>query len=134
MKYLSFFVCLTLSVVLALLLAVPIGQVPPLAPLLSPFHGFWQNAYSEDELGVDQWELVGLTEPVEVIYDEHLIPHLFASNEEDLYMVQGFVTAQHRLWQMDFQTRAAAGRISEVVGRQALEFICWPGIMMRRAC
>lgn len=122
MKYLSFFICLILSVVLALLLAVPIGQVPPLAPLLSPFHGFWQNAYSEDELGVDQWELVGLVAPVEVIYDEHLIPHLFAEHEEDLYRVQGFVTAQHRLWQMDFQTRAAAGRISEVVGRQALDF------------
>jgi len=107
---------------LAVLVSIPIGQVPPLAPLLSPFQGFWQNAYSEDELAVDQWELSGLTEPVEVIYDEHLIPHLFASNEEDLYMVQGFVTAKHRLWQMEFQTMAAAGRLSEVVGIQALEF------------
>ena len=122
MKYFSFFICLILSVVLAVLLSAPIGQVPPLAPLLSPFHGFWQNAYSEDELAVDQWELSGLTEPVEVIYDEHLIPHLFAANEEDLYRVQGFVTAQHRLWQMEFQTMAAAGRLSEVVGSQALEF------------
>src|SRR5690606_16243758 len=122
MKYLSFFICLILSMALAVLVSIPIGQVPPLAPLLSPFQGFWQNAYSEDELAVDQWELSGLTEPVEVIYDEHLIPHLFASNEEDLYMVQGFVTAKHRLWQMEFQTMAAAGRLSEVVGIQALEF------------
>lgn len=122
MKYFSFFICLVLSVALAVLLSAPIGQVPPLAPLLSPFYGFWQNAYSEDELEVDQWELSGLIEPVEVIYDEHLIPHLFAANEEDLYRVQGFVTAQHRLWQMEFQTMAAAGRLSEVVGSQALEF------------
>ena len=93
-----------------------------MAPLLSPFQGFWQNAYSEDEIAVDEWELSGLSEPVEVLYDEHLIPHLFASNEEDLFRIQGFVTAQHRLWQMEFQTRAAAGRLSEIVGVQALEF------------
>ncbi|HAZ25717.1 MAG TPA: hypothetical protein DCY95_14920, partial [Algoriphagus sp.] len=42
-------------------------------------------------------------------------------NEEDLYRVQGYVTAQHRLWQMEFQTMAAAGRISEIVGPVALE-------------
>ena len=27
----------------------------------------------------------------------------------------------HRLWQMDFQTRFAAGRISEIVGEKAIE-------------
>lgn len=122
MKYLSFFICLLLSVVMAVLVGYPIGQVPPLAPLLSPFQGFWQNAYSEDAIAVEEWELSGLSKPAEVIYDEHLIPHLFASNEEDLFLIQGFVTAQHRLWQMEFQTMAAAGRLSEIVGVQALEF------------
>ncbi len=122
MKYFSFLACLVLSIALAVILAVPIGQVPPLAPLLSPFHGFWQNSYSEDELALDQWELAGLSKPVEVIYDEHLIPHLFASNEEDLFLIQGFVTAQHRLWQMEFQTMAAGGRLSEIVGAQAVEY------------
>jgi penicillin amidase len=122
MKYLGFFLCLSISVTLAVVLSLPIGQVPPLATLLSPFHGFWQNAYSEDDLALDQVEISGLSEPVQVLYDEHLIPHIFAANEEDLFKVQGFVTAQHRLWQMEFQSMAAAGRLSEIVGAQALEF------------
>jgi penicillin amidase len=50
-----------------------------------------------------------------------MIPHIFAQNDHDLYYAQGYVTAMHRLWQMDFQTRFAAGRISEVVGEKAIE-------------
>ena len=122
MKYLGFFICLSISFALAILLASPIGQVPPLGTLLNPFHGFWQNAYSEDDLAQDQVGMFGLSAPVEVVYDENLIPHVFAANEQDLFRVQGFVTAQHRLWQMEFQTMAAGGRLSEIVGSQALEF------------
>lgn len=122
MKYFSFLFCLLIALVLAIGLSLPIGQVPPLAGLLDPYHGFWQNAYSEDELAIDQRQLPGLSAPVKVIYDLNLIPHIFADNQTDLYRVQGFVTAQHRLWQMEFQTMAAAGRLSAVVGPQALEY------------
>src|SRR5690606_10842296 len=31
-------------------------------------------------------------------------------------------TAMHRLWQMEFQTHAAAGRVSEVIGEKAIDF------------
>lgn len=122
MKYFGFLASLIASLVLAIVLSLNIGQVPPLAGLLDPYHGIWQNAYSEDDLADDQVILKNLTAPVEVVYDEDLIPHVFASNETDLYRVQGFVTAQHRLWQMEFQTMAAAGRISEIVGKRAIEF------------
>src|SRR5690554_6915002 len=60
--------------------------------------------------------------PVDIHYDENLIPHIFSENLSDLYRSQGYVTAQHRLWQMEFQTMAAAGRLSEIVGSRALEF------------
>lgn len=122
MKYFGFLISLIGSLVLAIGLSLNIGQVPPLAGLLDPYHGFWQNTYSEDDRVVDQLKLNHLSSPVEVLYDENLIPHIFAANEEDLYRAQGFVTAKHRLWQMEFQTMAAAGRISEIVGNQALEF------------
>lgn len=122
MKYVGFLVSLIATLALAVGLSVQVGQVPPLAWLLDPYHGFWQNAYSEDDLAVDQRGLPGLSAPVEVLYDDNLIPHIFAANEIDLFRVQGFVTAQHRLWQMEFQTMAAAGRLSEIVGSQALEF------------
>ena len=121
MKYLGFFIALAITVALAIAVSMPIGPVPPIAPLLDPNHGFWQNSYSEDELAKDELDLSNLNSPVTVVYDENLIPHIFAENEEDLYRAQGYVTAKHRLWQMEFQTMAAAGRISEVVGNVALE-------------
>jgi penicillin G amidase len=121
MKYFSFLLILAITVALAVVVSRPIGQIPPLAPLLDPNHGFWQNSFSEDQLVEETIALKNLNQPVRVDYDENLIPHVFAQTEEDLYRVQGYVTAKHRLWQMEFQTRAAAGRISEIVGPLALE-------------
>ncbi len=121
MKYISFIIAAILSVGLAVLISRPIGSVPPIAGLLDPNHGFWQNTLSEDQVAETEIDLDNLSAPVKVIYDEDLIPHVFAENEEDLYRAQGFITAKHRLWQMEFQTRAAAGRLSEIVGPVALE-------------
>lgn len=121
MKYFSFIFVLILTVALAWAISNPIGPVPPIAPLIDPYHGFWQNMYSEDELAESELMLEGLSAPVQVVYDENLIPHIFAENDLDLYTAQGYITAKHRLWQMEFQTRAAAGRISEIVGDVALD-------------
>jgi len=49
------------------------------------------------------------------------VPHIAAGSIEDALFVQGFVTAQDRLWQMDGLRRLAAGRLSEVAGPEALE-------------
>ena len=58
----------------------------------------------------------GLEAPVTVYRDEWGIPHIFAENEHDLFLAQGYVHAQDRLWQMDFQRRVGMGRLSEVLG------------------
>ncbi|SFB30993.1 penicillin acylase family protein [Algoriphagus aquimarinus] len=121
MKYIGFLVVLTLTVALALSVSKQFGAIPPLAPLLDPYHGFWQNSFSEDELAEDILELSNLSSEVKVVYDENLIPHIFATSQADLYRAQGYITAKHRLWQMEFQTMAAAGRISEIVGPLALD-------------
>jgi penicillin amidase len=121
MKYIGFLVALGLTVALAVAVSRPFGAIPPLAPLLDPNHGFWQNSFSEDELAQDELELNNLSSDVKVVYDENLIPHIFANNQADLYRAQGYITAKHRLWQMEFQTMAAAGRISEIVGPLALD-------------
>lgn len=97
-----------------------LGQIPPLGRFLSPNQGIWQNEQSE--LKTDLVNLEGLSSPVSVHYDEALIPHVFAQNDLDLYRAQGYITAQHRLWQMEFQTHAAAGRISEIVGPSAIDY------------
>jgi len=121
MKYIGFLFVLVLTVGLGFLVSIPLGSIPPIAPLLDPFHGFWPNSQSEHELAQEELKLSNLSAPVTVVYDQNLIPHIFAENEADLYRAQGYVTAQHRLWQMDFQTMAAAGRISEIVGSVALD-------------
>src|SRR5690606_35152559 len=65
--------------------------------------------------------LEGLSGEVKVYFDDRLVPHVFAENDEDVFFVQGYLAAKYRLWQMEIQTRSAAGRLSEVVGEKALE-------------
>ncbi|MGQ9559352.1 MAG: penicillin acylase family protein [Candidatus Oleimicrobiaceae bacterium] len=66
-------------------------------------------------------QLPGLHAPVEVVRDDRGVPHIFASNEHDLLMAQGFVTAQDRLWQMELMRRAARGELAELFGAQLIE-------------
>lgn len=121
MKYFSFLLVFLITCGLGYLGSISVGTAPPMGYLLDPHHGFWQNMYSEDQLAPEAIDMPGLSAPAKVLYDQQLIPHVFASNEADLYRIQGYVTAQHRLWQMEFQTIAASGRISEIVGSVALE-------------
>jgi penicillin G amidase len=97
-----------------------IGSIPPLGKFINPHSGFWQNETTESE--GEQLAVEGLSAAVTVHYDAQLIPHVFAENDLDLYRAQGYLTAKHRLWQMEFQTYAAAGRLSEIVGSAAIDY------------
>jgi penicillin amidase len=63
----------------------------------------------------------GLAAPVWVTRDAHGFPTIEASNFDDLFFAQGYVTAQDRLFQMDSMRRYAAGELAEVVGEGQLE-------------
>ncbi|HEX7174603.1 MAG TPA: penicillin acylase family protein [Pyrinomonadaceae bacterium] len=65
--------------------------------------------------------LAQLKRPVTVRRDERGIPYIEAENDEDLFFVQGYVTASDRLWQMDLLRRTARGELSEIFGRATLE-------------
>jgi len=121
MKALKPIFTLFLAVSLTFALNHKWGNIPPLAKFLDPFQGFWKNAESSNTSLELNLNLAGLQGEVNVQFDNQRIPHIFASNNHDLYFVQGFVTARDRLWQMDFQTRFAAGRLSEVIGPKALD-------------
>ena len=99
-----------------------LGQIPPLGNLLSPQTGFWQNAEPIGEFPHEQVSLPGLSAKTEVWYDDRMVPHIFAENEADAYYVQGYVTARDRLWQMELQTLAAAGRLSEILGPKLVQY------------
>jgi penicillin amidase len=55
-----------------------------------------------------------------VKFDERAVPYIEAASDLDLYRIQGYVTAQDRLFQMDMMRRTAAGELSEVFGSQSL--------------
>lgn len=124
MKLAKFFTGLAITLLLIFLLdrGWTIGSVsiPPLGKFLDPFQGFWQNLHPRGYEGKKQLDIPGLREPVTVVYDSLLVPHIFAKNNDDLYLAQGYITAMHRLWQMEFQTHAAAGRVSEIVSSDAI--------------
>jgi penicillin amidase len=63
----------------------------------------------------------GLHSTVEVYRDQWGVPHIYADNAEDLFFAQGYVTAQDRLWQMEFNRRVASGTLSEICGEATLE-------------
>jgi len=130
MKYARFIFTFLLTLLLILLLnakipfliSTPAGSLPPIGRFVDPFHGFWNNA---DQAKIKSDQLVkipDIRQAVTVYYDQQMIPHIFASNNYDLYFSQGYVTAKDRLWQMEFQTLAAAGRISEVIGLKGLNY------------
>jgi penicillin amidase len=60
--------------------------------------------------------LAGLSAPVFVRRDAHGVPHIDASTQDDLFVAQGYVTAQDRLWQMDASRRSSNGELAEVMG------------------
>lgn len=98
--------------------------LPPLGKLLNPFTGAVQNENDgplrASELKIPAKELQG---PVQVFFDERNVPHIYAREAQDVYFAQGYVTAAFRLWQMDFGSYAAAGRMSEIfAGTQYLEY------------
>jgi penicillin G amidase len=120
MRIAKFLISFLITILLVYLLnnswLVAGNRLPPLGKFLDPFHGFWKNIEKKDKVGEDKLAIAGLKSEVQVIYDSLLIPHIFAANDEDLYLTQGYVTASLRLWQMEFQTHAAAGRVTEITG------------------
>jgi penicillin amidase len=65
-------------------------------------------------------QLAGLKGEVIVRRDGFGVSHIVAHSYEDICLAQGYVMAQDRLWQMDVVRRAAAGRVSEIVGTPGL--------------
>ena len=116
MRIIPFLISAAITVGLVFALNKKWGKIPPLGRFLSPQHGFWQNAEPADQDFNAELRFSNLKGKVSVYFDERLVPHVFADNDEDLYFVQGWLHAKFRLWQMEFQTIAAAGRVSEILG------------------
>ena len=122
MRIISFLIFGVITTVLVVILNTTLLIPAPLGKLLSPQNGVWQNAEPLDQDYSTDLKFPQLQGKVNVYFDARLVPHVFADNENDAYFVQGYLHAKFRLWQMEFQTHAAAGRLSELVGKKAIEF------------
>lgn len=110
----------------------PFGSpVPAMGRLINPVSGFWANAEPQAALPnlklrfpKHKWYEGHFTNaqgrPIEVVFDQRRVPHIFAKTAEDAFFAQGYITAYNRLWQMDMSTRKVSGRLAEVVGERAL--------------
>jgi penicillin amidase len=64
--------------------------------------------------------VAGLSAAIEIVRDADAVPHILAANKLDGLFGLGYVHAQDRLWQMEFQRRIGHGRLSEVLGAATL--------------
>src|SRR5256885_13992711 len=65
--------------------------------------------------------LAGLQQPVQVLFEQDGTAHITAQTDHDLFLATGYVHARFRLFQMDLMRRQGAGRLSQVVGKAALD-------------
>jgi penicillin amidase len=110
-------------VVLALCVAagvLQIGPAPAIGPTLDPLNGIWSVARRAELPRVASGRIPRLGARVEVRYDSRDVPHIFAASEADAYRALGYVVARDRLFQIELQTRAGAGTLTELVGNLAL--------------
>jgi len=63
----------------------------------------------------------GLHSQVSVVRDRAGIAQIYADDSHDLFMAQGYVHAQDRLWQMEVWRHIGAGRLSELFGESTLD-------------
>jgi penicillin amidase len=102
-------------------LSRPLGSAPALGPLLDPARGVW--ATGRGERAAPRGGIVripGLEGPVRVVYDDRAVPHIYATRVDDAIRVLGYVVARDRLVQLQVQTLAASGRLTEIAGARAL--------------
>jgi len=115
-------VVLTLAIALISNWFHPFGApLPAIGSFFDPAKGFWQNAEPLGALVNKALEFPVQGQRVSILLDDRMVPHIFAESERDAAFAQGYITAQHRLWQMDIATRSVGGRLSEVLGERTLK-------------
>ncbi len=65
-------------------------------------------------------KVAGLGQPVEILRDRWGISHIYAQNEHDLFIAQGYAAARDRLFQLELWRRQATGTLAEIEGPRAM--------------
>ncbi len=82
--------------------------------------GYWFVTKSHPQIDGTA-HIAGLKSKVEVVRDPMGIPHIYADNVDDLFFAQGYVQAQDRLWQMEYNRRIGHGTLSDMFGAATIK-------------
>lgn len=104
---------LTSSVVAVTLLS---GALAVRGHAAAPVHAAADRAGPTDTL-----LLAALREPVEVLRDAWGVPHIYARNEHDLFVAQGYTAARDRAFQFEMWRRQATGTVAELLGAREVQ-------------
>ena len=115
-------VILIVTICLIYVLDTKIGDIPALGRFLDPVNGCWASAETVNRDFTAEIRFPELKTDASVWFDERIVPHVRAENDHDLFYIEGYLHAFFRLWQMDMETRAAAGRVSEIIGNKTLNY------------
>ncbi|HEY1455198.1 MAG TPA: penicillin acylase family protein [Candidatus Dormibacteraeota bacterium] len=96
------------------------GPLPALGPSFNPVTGAWTMA-RDARVTTETLDLAGLLQPVRVTFEQDGTAHIVAQTDHDLFLATGYVHARFRLFQMDLLRRQGEGRLSEIVGKAALD-------------
>jgi penicillin amidase len=96
------------------------GPLPALGPAFNPTTGAWTMALDASINNVTL-HLAGLRQPVAITLEKDGTAHVVAQTDHDLFLAVGYLHARFRLFQMDLLRRQGEGRLSEVVGKAALD-------------
>lgn len=61
-----------------------------------------------------------IRQSVDIYLNDLAVPYIHAASYRDAAFALGFVHAQNRMWQMELQRRAGAGRLSEILGARTI--------------
>lgn len=104
----------------------------PLSHLLVPILKLLARTRLPETSG--QVVLTGLNHQVETFFDQWGVPHIYARDIHDAAFTQGYIHASERLFQMDFNRRLVAGRLSEILGEVSVPLDRWMRTLgMRRS-
>ena len=94
--------------------------LPALGPAFNPSSGAWTMA-ADAQVTDRSFRLQGLRQPVKVVLEKDGTAHVVAQTDHDMFLALGYVHAKFRLFQMDLMRRQGAGRLSEIVGKVAVD-------------
>jgi penicillin G amidase len=118
--FLNLLAALAVSAAVLYVAFFPTGPLPALGPAFNPTTGAWTMA-ADAQVTDRTLSLAGLEQPVRVVFESNGTAHITAQTDHDLFLATGYVHARFRLFQMDLLRRQGAGRLSEIVGKAAID-------------